>query len=382
MSPLIERKIINFLNCESSIEELNFLLKWIEKKNNLRVFKVYVSVNHFSNLAMSRANQEKIIKEIKDRINSKQTKRELNFSFKNIFKYAAIISISVAVGYYNQMRKGVTDEKKVVLDPNKVTLQTSSGNQIVLENLDDKLIEIDDEILIKKESKKIVFDQKKGIKKLSYNTLTVPYGKRFDVELSDGSIVNLNSGSSLKFPVQFINGMERKVYLDGEAFFNISENNKDIFKVVSNDAITEVYGTQFNVKSYKEDSFSEIILVDGSLGVKGLSDNQKIVSLKPGFRANVNQSNEKIEISKVNTKIYTSWIDGRVIFRDENIDSMILKLERLYNVIITNDNKKLSDNFFNATIVVEEESIDEVMGYLKEVYKIKYQKFNNKIIIK
>ena len=382
MSPLIERKIINFLNCESSIEELNFLLKWIEKKNNLRVFKVYVSVNHFSNLAMSRANQEKIIKEIKDRINSKQTKRELNFSFKNIFKYAAIISISVAVGYYNQMRKGVTDEKKVVLDPNKVTLQTSSGNQIVLENLDDKLIEIDDEILIKKESKKIVFDQKKGIKKLSYNTLTVPYGKRFDVELSDGSIVNLNSGSSLKFPVQFINGMERKVYLDGEAFFNISENNKDIFKVVSNDAITEVYGTQFNVKSYKEDSFSEIILVNGSLGVKGLSDNQKIVSLKPGFRANVNQSNEKIEISKVNTKIYTSWIDGRVIFRDENIASMILKLERLYNVIITNDNKKLSDNFFNATIVVEEESIDEVMGYLKEVYKIKYQKFNNKIIIK
>ena len=382
MSPLIERKIINFLNCESSIEELNFLLKWIEKKNNLRVFKDYVSVNHFSNLAMSRANQEKIIKEIKDRINSQQTKRELNFSLKNIFKYAAIISISVAVGYYNQMRKGVIDEKKVVLDPNKVTLQTSSGNQIVLENLDDKLIEIDDEILIKKESKKIVFDQKKGIKKLSYNTLTVPYGKRFDVELSDGSIVNLNSGSSLKFPVQFINGMERKVYLDGEAFFNITENNKDIFKVVSNDAITEVYGTQFNVKSYKEDSFSEIILVNGSLGVKGLSDNQKIVSLKPGFRANVNQSNEKIEISKVNTKIYTSWINGRVIFRDENIDSMILKLERLYNVIITNDNKKLSDNFFNATIVVEEESIDEVMGYLKEVYNIKYQKFNNKIIIK
>ena len=382
MTPLIERKIINFLNCKSSIEELNFLLKWIEKKNNLKVFKDYISVNHFSNLAMSRANQEKIIKEIKDRINSQQTNRELNFSLKNIFKYAAIISISIAVGYYNQMRKGVADEKKVVLDPNKVTLQTSSGNQIVLENLDDKLIEIDDEILIKKESKKIVFDQKKEIKKLSYNTLTVPYGKRFDVELSDGSIVNLNSGSSLKFPVQFINGMERKVYLDGEAFFNITENNKDIFKVVSNDAITEVYGTQFNVKSYKEDSFSEIILVNGSLGVKGLSDNQKIVSLKPGFRANVNQSNEKIEISKVNTKIYTSWIDGRVIFRDENIDSMILKLERLYNVIITNDNKKLSDNFFNATIVVEEESIDEVMGYLKEVYNIKYQKFNNKIIIK
>ena len=77
MSPLIERKIINFLNCESSIEELKFLLKWIEKKNNLKVFKNYVSINHFSNLAMSRANQEKIIKEIKDRINNKDTKIQL-----------------------------------------------------------------------------------------------------------------------------------------------------------------------------------------------------------------------------------------------------------------------------------------------------------------
>jgi hypothetical protein len=61
---------------------------------------------------------------------------------------------------------------------------------------------------------------------------------------------------------------------------------------------------------------------------------------------------------------------------------MILKLERLYNVIITNNNKKLSDYFFNATIVVDEESIDDVMGYLKEVYNINYQKFNNKIVIK
>ena len=382
MTPLIERKIINFLNCESSIEELNFLLKWIEKKNNLKVFKDYISVNHLSYLAMSRANQEKIIKEIKDRINNKQTSRDPNFSFKNIFKYAAIIAISICIGYYNQINTSEKYKNNLVPDPSKVTLETSSGNQIILENLDNKSIKTDDQILIKKESKKIVFEQKENIKKLFYNTLTVPYGKRFDVELSDGSIVKLNSGSSLKFPIQFIDGMERKVYLDGEAFFDISENISDVFKVVSNDAITLVYGTQFNIKSYKEDSFSEIILVDGRLGVKGISDDQEIINLKPGFRANIDQSNPIIEISKVNTKVYTSWINGRVIFRNESIDTMILKLERLFNVIITNDNNELSEKFFNATIMVDKESIDDVMGYLKEVYNIKYQKFNNKIIIK
>ena len=382
MTELIERKIIKFLNCESSIEELKFLLKWISNEDNLKFFTDYISVNHLSYLAMSRANQEKIIKEIKDRINNKQTSRDPNFSFKNIFKYAAIIAISISIGYYNQINKSEKYENNLVPDAGKVTLETSSGNQIILENLDNKSIKTDDQILIKKESKKIVFEQKESIEKLSYNTLTVPYGKRFDVELSDGSIIKLNSGSSLKFPIQFIDGMERKVYLDGEAFFNISENNSDVFKVVSNDAITVVFGTQFNIKSYKEDSFSEIILVDGRLGVKGISHDHEIINLKPGFRANVDQSNPSIEISKVNTKVYTSWINGRVIFRNESIDTMILKLERLYNVIITNDNNELSEKFFNATIVVDEESIDDVMGYLKEVYNIKYQKFNNKIIIK
>ena len=382
MRESIERKIIKFLNCESSIEELKFLLKWISNEDNLKFLKDYISVNHLSYLAMSRANQEKIIKEIKDRINNKQTSRDPNFSFKNIFKYAAIIAISICIGYYNQINTSEKYKNNLVPDPSKVTLETSSGNQIILENLDNKSIKTDDQILIKKESKKIVFEQKENIKKLFYNTLTVPYGKRFDVELSDGSIVKLNSGSSLKFPIQFIDGMERKVYLDGEAFFDISENNSDVFKVVSNDAVTLVYGTQFNIKSYKEDSFSEIILVDGRLGVKGISDDQEIINLKPGFRANIDQSNPIIEISKVNTKVYTSWINGRVIFRNESIDTMILKLERLFNVIITNDNNELSEKFFNATIMVDKESIDDVMGYLKEVYNIKYQKFNNKIIIK
>jgi hypothetical protein len=374
--------IVNFLNDQSNVDELEFLLEWIKDSDNYELFTQYISIHHFSNWAMNKADQEKIIKEIKLRINTEKARKDRNFSFKTILKYAAIITISIGIGYYNQIHNSEKEINKVVLDPNKVTLNTSNGNQIILENLDDKIIKTDDQILIKKESKKIVFDKQKNTEKLFYNTLTVPYGKRFDVELSDGSIVRLNSGSSLKFPVQFINGMERKVYLDGEAFFNISENNKDIFKVLSNNAVTEVYGTQFNIKSYREDSFSEIILVDGSLGVKGLLDHEEIVSLKPGYRAKVNQSNEKIEITKVNTKIYTSWTDGRVIFRDENIDSMILKLERLYNVIITNNNKKLSDKFFNATIVVDEESIDDVMGYLKEVYNINYQKFNNKIVIK
>ena len=83
---------------------------------------------------------------------------------------------------------------------------------------------------------------------------------------------------------------------------------------------------------------------------------------------------------------YAGWqtqgVDGRVVFRNENIDNLIMKLERLYNVSITNNNQNLSSNFFNATIFVENETIEDVLNYLKEVYNINYQVVNNKIIIK
>ena len=109
---------------------------------------------------------------------------------------------------------------------------------------------------------------------------------------------------------------------------------------------------------------------------------EKPVTIRPNFKAELNKVENNIEIAQVNTKLYTSWIDGRTVFRDENIDNLILKLERLYNVSITNNNQNLSNKFFNATIFVENETIEDVLMYLKEVYKIDYQFINNKIIIK
>ena len=150
--------IVNFLNDQSSVDELEFLLEWIKDSDNYELFTQYISIHHFSNWAMNKADQEKIIKEIKLRINTEKARKDRNFSFKTILKYAAIITISIGVGYYNQIHNSEKEINKVVLDPNKVTLNTSNGNQIILENLDDKIIKTDDQILIKKESKKIVFD--------------------------------------------------------------------------------------------------------------------------------------------------------------------------------------------------------------------------------
>jgi len=378
----IAKILVNFLNNQSNIEELEFLLDWIEDSNNYQTFQKYISVHHFSNWAMNQSDQEKIINEIKNKIKSqKQKKRVSSFRYLKLTKYAAIVLLSVGLGYYlNQPQIELKPIEEVV--PTKVTLETSEGEQIIIEESSNELIEIEGKVTAKRKSKTITYEKNLEVKELKYNTLNVPYGKRFNVELSDGSVVYLNSGTSIKFPVQFMEGKDREIEIEGEAFFDVAHDENNTFRVRSNGAILEVYGTKFNFKNFPEDPFSEIILTEGSVGVKSDLNDKEMVRIKPSFKAKLNKSGNDVEVTQVNTKLYTSWIDGRVVFRNENIDNLIMKLERLYNVSITNNNQNLSNNFFNATIYVENETIEDVLNYLKEVYSIDYQVVKNKIIIK
>lgn len=373
--------IVNFLNNQSDIKELEFLLRWISDDDNFIFFKQFILIHHYSNLIMNHSDKESIITEIKKKIKSDRLKKdEKKFIFREVYKYAAIVVVSICVGYYLDNSKISSEPIKEFL-PSKISLQKSNGEKIILDENSENRIDLEDDVILKKELKTISYNEVNDINSLKFNTIEVPYGKRFNVLLSDNTLVFLNSGSSLKFPVKFIQGQERKVYLQGEAFFEVA-HNKELFTVESPGAIATVYGTKFNFKNYQEDPFSEVILTEGSVGFKSSFYMEKFVTIKPNFKAELNKVENNIEIAQVNTKLYTSWIDGRTVFRDENIDNLILKLERLYNVSITNDNKNLSNKFFNATIFVENETIEDVLMYLKEVYKIDYQFINNKIIIK
>tara|TARA_B100000963_G_scaffold248095_1_gene217234 strand:- start:24122 stop:25267 length:1146 start_codon:yes stop_codon:yes gene_type:complete len=373
--------IVNFLNNQSDIKELEFLLNWISDEDNFILFKQFISIHHYSNLIMNHSDKESIIREIKKKIKSDRLKKdEKKFILREASKYAAIVVVSICVGYYLDNSK-ISSKPINELLPSKISLQKSNGEKIILDESSENSIDLEDDVILKKELKTISYNEVNNINSLKFNTIEVPYGKRFNVRLSDNTLVFLNSGSSLKFPVKFIQGQERKVYLQGEAFFEVT-HNKELFTVESPGAIATVYGTKFNFKNYQEDPFSEVILTEGSVGLKSSFYMQKPVTIKPNFKAELNKVENNIEVVQVNTKLYTSWIDGKTVFRNENIDNLILKLERLYNVSITNNNQKLSNKFFNATIFVENETIEDVLEYLKEVYKIDYQFINNKIVIK
>lgn len=379
----MDKIILKFFENKANQFELEKLLDWITNKKNYAYFVDFSKVNYYSNSIMDINDKQKLIEEIQSRI--KSDKRKNSHHNKSKIKSNLVISLLcvIVVSVLLFESDFVSNSNNyLTIDPSSITLINSNGDNINLEVVDskkslntgDSYVNISDNILVYDHS-----NQKTS--KPLYNKLLVPYGKTYKIVLSDGTIVHLNSGTKIKYPVHFMNGVDREVTLTGEAYFKV-KNNASRFIVNSDYSSAIVYGTEFNYKEYPEDNFSEIILSEGSLGVTFNESVEKDIELiVPGERAQLNPVNQQVSISKVNTSIYTSWIDGRLVFRNENLESMIRKLERFYNVIIINNNDELNERFFSATILKEEESITDVLSYLEKVYGLKYKIVNEKIII-
>ena len=368
-----ESLIVKFFNNECSIEELDLLLKLLDEPKNLRLFKKYVKINLFSKYYMNDIDRNDMINTIVGLIH-KEKKRLKHKSI--LFKFSIAATIILLFGLSFQMFFN-QDVKKINPYVDSVVLTTSDGKEIILNNNDQTVI--DSKINLKQNDDELVYSDinKKG-ENIQHH-LVVPYGKRFNISLSDGTKVFLNSGSSISYPAVFGANSTRLVELKGEAYFDVTEDKNSIFRVSSGNIMVEVYGTQFNLRNYNEDYFSDVVLVEGSVGIKD-RENSELTMLTPGIKGSVNKENFSINKMRVNTSVYTSWIEGNVIFRNETFSQIVQKLERLYNVTIIN-NKKDSDQLFNASIDVESESIEQVLDYFEEIYNVQHTFYENKIII-
>lgn len=377
-----EELIIGYISQSSSINDLKNILKKLKQPKNLSIFRNYIRVNYYSIYIMNQSDTESIIKEVKSRISREESKIKRSHYFKNALKYAAIFFLIFGLGYYSNNNFVPNNEIQKIIPKADDVLLYSDTDEIILKkghNKSDGKKIISKINLIQKQDQ-LIYDGDIDLKELVYHTLKVPYGKRFNIILSDRTKVFLNSGSTLKYPIKFLPNQKREVFLEGEAFFDVTENKNELLVVNSNAIKVEVYGTKFNVRNYSEDFNCDIVLVRGSVGINN-SEVSELTMLKPGFKGTVDKENFNTTILKVNTKIYTSWIDGEVIFRNETFSQILKKLERLYNVTIINNKNESLDELFNAAINVENENIEQVLDYFNKIYNIEYQTFNNKIII-
>lgn len=304
----------------------------------------------------------------------------VNFNLRNTFKYAAIIVVLFGLFLFVTRNEGELSD--TIVDADGIELILENGTVKKLSASDSKTLTLVNGMVIGNQSGNLLnYAKQEGINELVYNQIKIPNGKRFNLTLSDGTSVHLNAGSSLKYPVNFINGQLREVYLEGEAYFDVAKDKSHPFIVHAEEVNIKVLGTSFNVSSYKEDSKVNTVLVEGAVQLYDAHTPENTTLLEPGFKATMDKVNGDIALSEVDTEVYTGWMTGDVVFRNTPFPKMIAALERSYGVTIENKNSDLEAVNFNASFNVNIERIEDILAALSEMKSFNYSIINKNILI-
>jgi len=217
----------------------------------------------------------------------------------------------------------------------------------------------------------------------SYNTVVVPYGKRTQITLSDNSIVWLNSGSKLVYPIQFSNN-KREVFLDGEAVFEVTPDKSHPFHVVTRDMEIRVLGTVFDLCAYSDDSTVNTVLERGSVELnykRGSLFGSTKEKMVPGMLAVYDLTDKTLYQKKVNTKDYTSWRYGYLVMEKKSLGSIAKKLSRYYNVSIEIESPQLADETFSGYLDLRN-SAAQVLSLISEMMDIELEQTDHLIKIR
>lgn len=379
----IENRIIKYFTQSADFEDLDILNNWLLDVKNQKIFKSYVKIHFAINLAMNNPEFDNVKKRLLEEIN-KDKKQYSKIRILSVFKYAAIAIVFLGLGFIMKNNLLVNETADVVIPrEDSIVLELGNGDQhVITDSGTSKIIGTSGKVIGNKKDNQLIYESGEN-NEPDYNTLSIPNGKQFGIVLSDGTKVHLNAGSSITYPTVFTKDSNRRVVLRGEAFFEVKHENNRQFIVNVQDLDVKVYGTKFNVTNYYEDKETEVVLVEGSVGLSTKESKKDLneVFLEPGYMGVFNKKDKNIINQKVNTALYTSWMKGNLVFRNVSFENIIQKLERHYNVVIINNNVELANEKFNATIETKHETIEEVFSYFNKVYQIEYQIVENKIII-
>ena len=211
----------------------------------------------------------------------------------------------------------------------------------------------------------------------SMNRIVVPYGKRSNITLADGSKVWLNSGTQLDFPTTFT-GSTREINVNGEIYIEVEENKDIPFIVNTNNMSIKVYGTSFNVTAYEEDDINRVVLVNGSVGLSVLGQKNEVI-LKPSEKADLIATD--IIKETVNTSEYISWINDVLEFNETPISEILKRVGRYYNVQFENMPEiSLNKQTCSGKLFLSN-NLDSVMTAISSISSTEYTRNNNIIQI-
>ncbi|WP_316838206.1 FecR family protein [Pedobacter nutrimenti] len=350
ISSRIANLISGYLLEELNDKELQELVEWTNASTeHMEIFesvldesslvnqgRLYANAN--VNLALSRTKQQlKFVEssEIKD--------RKIEPLWIRIAIVASVVLICTVGGYYlNNSRNAVSSTnlaKQNEINPgsNKATLTLANGKKIVLsEAKKGELAHEAGVVITKAANGMLVYEIKAQNEQDNHrmNTLSTANGEQYQVSLPDGTKVWLNAATSLRYPASFGLTKERRVELNGEAYFEVAKDKTHPFIVTTNRQSVEVLGTHFNVNSYSDETITKTTLLEGAVKINDF------VVLKPGEEGVLAKSGT-LTVRKADTEGAVAWKNGLFVFENESLKTAMNKIARWYNVEVQFQDRSL-----------------------------------------
>ena len=202
--------------------------------------------------------------------------------------------------------------------------------------------------------------------------ISTPPTLRSSFTLPDGTTVWLNGGSTIKYPTHFI-GKQRLVELEGEAYFKVAHNARKPFMVKTGDLLVQAIGTEFNSCAYDDELKVGTVLTEGKVAI--LSDHagsrKRLMTLEPGQMAVYNKETRQLAKQVVAVDKYTAWLDGKIVFKNDSMSEVLLRLGRWYNVEFIMDEQLDDDYAFTGSFQGEE--LSQILNYIELTTPIHFE---------
>lgn len=328
--------------------------------------------------ALTEERKRELLSKIDKAIVGESTKVRQIRSYIGIGKIAAMLLVSLSVFYYF-MNSDSPKEGKLLYRQNDITSLILQDGSVL--NLDS--IKTGEEItqgavtIQRSEDGQLIYNisdepgkDESGVN----NTINTSTGRQSFVKLSDGTKVWLNAASSLKFPVSF-SKTERKVELEGEAYFEVSKE-KRAFKVITNRQEIEVLGTHFNVDAYGGNQFVKTTLLEGSVKLNSPKSRQSIV-LRPGEQGI--GDNNGLSVKQVDAWDVIGWKRGLFVFSHEPIRTVMDEISRWYNIEVVYEGTITKENF--VMNISRSEDINEVLKKLELTGVVHFKTEGRRVIV-
>lgn len=384
----LEQLVFRFFSKIIRRKELDELSNAIQGNDHKKIFREYVRINYLATYNVcdfkTKEEKEKLLRAIEELDKTRPL-------FKRpVFRYGIVATIITFVLCLAWTSRNTTKESKLPFDS-----ITKSGN-VISPGTDKAILILDDgkEIVLGGEnsyssngvvsdSEKIIYENatKKIVQPL-YNSLTIPRGGQFQITLSDGTRVWLNSDTKIRYRVQFTKGKVREVeLLYGEAYFDVSESiyyDEASFKVKNIAQNIEVMGTEFNVKAYEGQKNIITTLVEGMVNISVGNENNIMTS---GMQSSVNVKSKDIHIEEVDVTSAIAWKNGFFSFENQTLYSMLITLQRWYEIDVEFKDQDKKNIVFSG-ILKRTDDVETLLLYLQKTGQVYFEIIDNKIIVK